>query len=252
MKKRILVFALLIMILSCAACKSNESLSNNTQTTVYIGEDKYVFTGENSVTLTTVLNELNYGDEVCYCAPEYYVDTKFGKDYGINLTEAYVKYDGKQVGLSTEQYDTIEKIINWVKTQQAEPRVKITAGDNFSSFKGVSVKTTKLKFAHDESLLAVKWENKTDYTVVYDDSYLIERFENGKWVSCQIEEDIFFNDLETALTPKSVYKDEYGFYYDFDLSAIGKYRFVADCVVYKDGQGSEGEKCNLWAEFTLS
>ncbi len=87
----------------------------NTMTTIRVDNQKYGFDGERSVTLTDLLLHLQYTEPVCDCLPEYVVDTEFGTDYGINLTENYVRHDGKQVTLTKEQHDTIAGIIAWAK-----------------------------------------------------------------------------------------------------------------------------------------
>ncbi len=259
MKKTVTFFICLVLIFGFVACKSKESIiepmiepmCGNTQTTVYIDEDKYTFMGGNSVTLTTLLNSLKFKPECCNCAPEYNVDTEFGLNYGINLLEGYVRYKGEQVDLTREQYETLKEIIEWVKTQKPDPKVKISSGDSYSDITGVSIKAKKIKFANYDSALTVEWKNKTEYDVIYGESYKIERFENDKWINCQIDE-LVFNDFATCLTPESHQKEDYNFFYDFNLTAQGKYRIVTDCFVYKNGRDKKADKCNLWAEFTLS
>lgn len=263
MKKVLAFLVCLIFMLGCVACKPKEPttesttvttiepMCGNTQTTVFIGEDKYTFMGGNSVKLTTLLNSLRFKPECCFCAPEYYVNTEFGLNYGINLLDGYVRYNGEQVDLTKEQYETVKEILDWVKIQKPDPKVKIASGDSYSDITGVSIKAKKIKFANNDSALTVEWKNKTDYDVIYGESYKIERFENDKWINCQIDE-LIFNDLATCLSPQSRQKEEYYFFYEFNLTAPGKYRIVTDCFVYKNGRGKKADKCNLGAEFTLS
>ncbi len=70
------------------------------------------FWGSDSVALTDLLRYLDYHEDICRCLPEYNVDTEFGTGYGINLTESYVRYDGKQVSLTAEQVQTIQDILD--------------------------------------------------------------------------------------------------------------------------------------------
>lgn len=90
----------------------------NTMTTVFYkagaeGEAwEAYFGGNDSVALTDLLRYLDYSGDVCRCQPEYYVDTEFGTNYGINLTEGYVRHDGGQVSLTEEQLDLIREIFD--------------------------------------------------------------------------------------------------------------------------------------------
>ena len=70
------------------------------------------FWGSDSVTLTDLLLYLDYKDEVCRCNIEYIVDTEFGKNYGINLSEGFVRYDESQCDLTDEQISNIQDIID--------------------------------------------------------------------------------------------------------------------------------------------
>lgn len=70
------------------------------------------FWGSDSVTLTDLLCYLDYSEDICRCMPEYTVDTEFGDDYHINLTEGYVRYGDGQVSLTGEQITLIQNIIN--------------------------------------------------------------------------------------------------------------------------------------------
>ena len=225
----------------------------NTQTTVYIGEESYTFMGGDSVTLTALLRELDYKYDLCFCETEYYVNTEFGIGYGINLTAAHVEYKDGQARLTEEQVKTIKDIIERVKKQEPDPILKMKKGDTHSDFEGINVSVKDINYASDRSLFTVEWKNNTDYEVLYGESYTVERFENGEWISCQItEEGPYFESIGIILNPQSTQEKDYKFFYDFNLWVKGKYRFSTDCFVYKNGQNSAAEECNLWAEFTLS
>ncbi len=93
----------------------------NTMTTVaYHGYGKnseeweYSFWGGVSVDLTDLLRWFDYSEEICKCLPEYTVTTEFGLDYGINLTEGYVRYDGKQVSLTDAQTAELKEMLDKV------------------------------------------------------------------------------------------------------------------------------------------
>ena len=68
------------------------------------------FWGGHSVSLSDFLRWLNYDDGTCRCLPEYYVKTEFAaSEYGINLSDGYVRFEGKQCQLTEEQ-------TQWLKT----------------------------------------------------------------------------------------------------------------------------------------
>lgn len=69
------------------------------------------FWGDDSVALTDLLRYLDYSGDVCRCLPEYSVDTEFGADYGVNLTEGYARHDGGQTDLTEEQTEQIRAIL---------------------------------------------------------------------------------------------------------------------------------------------
>ena len=86
----------------------------NTVTTVraWDDEEEFSFWGDDSVTLTDIVINLDYNpDAICRCLPEYEVDTEFGDGYGVNLSDAYVRCDAGQASLTTEQAETIQNII---------------------------------------------------------------------------------------------------------------------------------------------
>lgn len=89
----------------------------NTWTTIRVEDQKYGFWGSNSVTLTDILVNLDYKPEkVCKCRPEFYVDTEFGSDYGVNLNSGYVRCEKGQADLTAEQVKQMEEILQWAKT----------------------------------------------------------------------------------------------------------------------------------------
>ncbi len=69
------------------------------------------FWGDDSVSLTDLLLYLDYKEDICRCIPEYTVDTEFGENYHVNLTEGYVRHGDKQASLTAEQTTLIQNII---------------------------------------------------------------------------------------------------------------------------------------------
>lgn len=84
----------------------------NTQTTVTPLNGKAVsFEFGPSVTITAMFNDLRYDQPLCDCGAEYTVDTEFGLGYEVNLSEAFVRYEGKQVALTAAQVDELRTAI---------------------------------------------------------------------------------------------------------------------------------------------
>lgn len=76
------------------------------------------FWGEDSVRMTDLLRFFDYSGDICRCRPEYTVDTEFGEGYGINLSEGYVRHDGRQVTLTEEQTAELREIIGRAAEQE--------------------------------------------------------------------------------------------------------------------------------------
>ena len=93
----------------------------NTWTTLHINGKDYGFMYGNSVTLTDILVNLKYEPNmVCNCTAEFTADTEFGADYGINLTEGFVRCEKGQAVLTWEQINTIAEIIRWAETTNCQ------------------------------------------------------------------------------------------------------------------------------------
>lgn len=83
----------------------------NIITKIAVGEDEYSFWGGDSVTLTDIVINLDYQKDTCDCLAEFNVYTETeSRPYGVNLTEAYVRYGDKQADLTLEQVSTIRDI----------------------------------------------------------------------------------------------------------------------------------------------
>ena len=82
----------------------------NMTATIYADGYAYGFSGSPAVVLTDILYHLDYTDETCRCAPEFTADTEMGKGYEINLTEYFVRFEGKQAALTPEQAEKIAAI----------------------------------------------------------------------------------------------------------------------------------------------
>lgn len=99
-----------------------------------------------------------------------------------------------------------------------------------------------------QPILKVLWENNTDYSVTYGAAYDIQRQENGQWVSCAVNDPVFFT-VGYMLHPGQSRKESYCPMPMFDMTKPGVYRFVTGCSVHA---GEEGRiSCKLRTEFTL-
>lgn len=85
----------------------------------YSGREEWSlsFWADKSVALTDFLRWLDYSQPSCRCLPEYRVTTEFGGDYGISLSQGYVRYGEKQVNLTAQQTEELRQILGWVKRE---------------------------------------------------------------------------------------------------------------------------------------
>ena len=85
------------------------------------GNWEHSFWGGNSVRLTDFLRWLDYKDEICRCLPEYYVQTELSEaEYGISLTEGYVRHEGKQCQLTEDQLIWLTETLAEIKAGAGE------------------------------------------------------------------------------------------------------------------------------------
>lgn len=83
-------------------------------------EWEHSFWGSPSVELSDLLLFLDYSGDICRCLPEYEVVTEFSDTpYGVNLTDAYARHDGKQVSLTEEQVSLIQGIVDEIAAGEA-------------------------------------------------------------------------------------------------------------------------------------
>lgn len=73
------------------------------------------FWGGDSVTLSDSLRWFDYSGDICRCLPEYYVKTEFSdSEYGISLTQGYVRHEGGQCQLDREQLNTLTQLLEHI------------------------------------------------------------------------------------------------------------------------------------------
>lgn len=128
----------------------------------------------------------------------------------------------------------------------------IEIGGTHTDFEGMNVQIVNAIWNDEEIKLDVNWINKTSYDVVYGESYDIEKQTDGEWKSCVTLDNLVFNDIGYELKAKATQKQTYNMTDLFDISQNGQYRFTTYCHVYDKGRGGESQKCELWAQFSVS
>lgn len=84
----------------------------NTSATVTLDGSAYTLSGSDAVTLTAILENLDYDPQsVCNCLAEFTVETEVGTEYEVNLTEYFARCDAGQAALTRKQADAIREII---------------------------------------------------------------------------------------------------------------------------------------------
>lgn len=131
-------------------------------------------------------------------------------------------------------------------------KATIKIGGTHTDFEGMNVQIVNAIWNDKEIKLDVNWINKTSYDVVYGESYDIEKQIDGEWKSCVTLDNLGFNDIGYELKAKATQKQTYNLTDKFDISQNGKYRFTTYCHVYDKGRGGESQKCELWAQFSVS
>ena len=132
-----------------------------------------------------------------------------------------------------------------------------TKGPDFVSrvshtdYPGMEIQIESIQYNNENASteLTIAWKNQTDFQVVYGEAFGIERLENGKWVSCAMQELTAFTSIGYLLEAGTTREETYNLSFYYDVSAPGTYRFLTDC--YISDTKNESTKCNLWAEFTI-
>ena len=84
----------------------------NTVTRVYIGEETFDLTGNDSIAITDILANLNYDpNKVCRCAAAFTVDIEGLENIQVHLGEAFARCEKGQADLTEAQVQTIREIV---------------------------------------------------------------------------------------------------------------------------------------------
>ena len=91
---------------------TEDGYCGNTSATVMLDGSAYTLSGSDAVTLTAILENLDYtSDDICSCSAEFTVETEIGTEYEVNLTEYFARCDAGQAALTRKQADAIREII---------------------------------------------------------------------------------------------------------------------------------------------
>lgn len=91
---------------------TEDGYCGNTSVTVTLDGSAYTLSGSDAVTLTAILENLDYtSDDICSCSTEFTVETEVGTEYEVKLTEYFARCDTWQAALTQKQADAIREIV---------------------------------------------------------------------------------------------------------------------------------------------
>lgn len=125
----------------------------------------------------------------------------------------------------------------------------ISIGQTHTDIEKMEIRISNVVWDENSARLDVQWINDTGSEAVYGESYVIERKENGEWVSCAVVDELVFTSVGYVLSHGQTRTETYDLTGLFDISQPGKYRFRTGCHIQT---GKESQECRLWAEFTVS
>ena len=125
--------------------------------------------------------------------------------------------------------------------------IQTVSGNNYSDFDGISIQASGMYIYPDKTTIGINWRNDTEYSAIYGEQYSIELLENGKWVSCFID-DNDLTDIDHELRAKELDSKEYILIDTDEVIKPGTYRFLSTCIV--DTGEEQSIECSVWAEFT--
>ena len=95
-----------------SANDTEDGYCGNISVTVTLDGSAYTLSGSDAVTLTAILENLDYNsDDICSCSTEFTVETEIGTEYEVNLTEYFARCDAGQAALTQKQADAIREIV---------------------------------------------------------------------------------------------------------------------------------------------
>lgn len=141
----------------------------------------------------------------------------------------------------------MKKIIVWIAV--AALLLAGCAKDTSDPLDGIRVTVLSVEELAEETVLEVKWENATDYFVLYGEAFGLQKWENGQWQDCPMKENTGFHSIGYGLEAEKNVTVFYKLRWAFGDLEPGKYRFITTCMVTVNANEVEQ---SLSAEFTLS
>ena len=85
----------------------------NTSVTVSLNGNAYTVSGSDAVTLTSILESLDYTPEnLCTCPVQFTVTTESGMEYEVDPAAYFARCDAGQAALTQQQADAIQKVVD--------------------------------------------------------------------------------------------------------------------------------------------
>jgi hypothetical protein len=133
-----------------------------------------------------------------------------------------------------------------------EDMILVTTPESDSTYEGISANFVSFEHVVEDGriLLSIEWKNDTKYEVLYGESYVMERLEDGEWVRCKLVYDnLAFISIGYILKPGEAHNKVYTLSNAYDVSTPGKYRFLASC--YVSDSVDKNTECNVTVTFEL-
>lgn len=139
-----------------------------------------------------------------------------------------------------------QKELIFVQTELLGANLAIS-NEIFTDYDGVYVSIKSIDTnTGGHTVFNLVWHNETNETVMYGESYIIERKEGNDWVNTASEE-LYFTLIGLLLHPNSTENKSYSTQ-RFDISQSGTYRLR---VSFSVDEGGGYKKYNTWIEFHI-
>jgi|GEM_PF-1810096 len=118
------------------------------------------------------------------------------------------------------------------------------------TLEGVEMVTERDFYETDVSEIVVAWKNGTDRTLMFGESFHIEKKINGQWYVLSFGE-VWFTSIGFELPPNSQTSHTYNIHHFTDSLAIGKYRIAASFFATADIPVTADNMYWVFAEFEV-
>ncbi len=128
------------------------------------------------------------------------------------------------------------------------PQVTPTTESQTAPSEGISIKVMKAEIQKEETILQVQWKNETEYSIMYGEMFGLQKWVEGQWVDCPMNENTGFIAIGYMLQPGKTITKSYTLRWAFGDLEAGRYRFLTSCSVEV---GYSYQEHKLSADFTL-